>query len=305
MLGTSVRIWRENMLSGADVFHSESQKAIENSAVFVVVASPRYVASDFCRKELETFLQAAKGRGIQVASHSRVLRVDKTPVPHNELPPALSSVHGYSFFRLDAAGRAREFFIDDEGRTREYVDRLDDLAYDICRLLIEMREREVRPMKGDSQPGRTVYLAETASDVGQERDQLSRELVARGHQVLPVQTLPLNTGDYVRAVREEMARADLSVHLVGGRRGIVPEGEERSIVELQCEIAVQVSKRCLVWIAPGSGTVPVQRTVDTPTAPARKSLAAISRTSRPLWWISWPLSRARLSRLPACCRRST
>jgi len=273
-LGTSVQVWRDVKLLGGDDFSGTTETVLAKSATLVVICSPSYLASAWCRKELEVFLQTAKEPGVPAGSRSRLFRVDKTPVGVDRLPPEMASLLGYAFYRLDDAGRAREFFIDDQNRASDYVTRLDDLAHDISKTLTEMRDPQAESAKGVSIPGRTVYLAETASDVAPERDQLSRELMARGHQVLPAQALPLTSGDYARAVREEMARADLSVHLVGARRGIVPEAEERPIVELQCEIAMQISKRCLVWIAPGSGKVPVQETVEQSNNPGAEIVNA-------------------------------
>ncbi len=102
----------------------------------------------------------------------------------------------------------------------------------------------------------TVYLAQTTRDLSGERDQIKRELQNRGYDILPERELPLISPNYEEAVRECVSRAKLSVHLIGGSYGIVPEGAgSRSIVRLQNEIAAERSRdesfSRLLWMPVG------------------------------------------------------
>ena len=99
----------------------------------------------------------------------------------------------------------------------------------------------------------TVYLAEATSDLSFERDQIRRELQARGYTVLPDRPLPLSNAELERVVRENLEHATLSIHLIGGYYGIVPESGDRSIVELQNALATECSQRRasfsrLIWL---------------------------------------------------------
>jgi hypothetical protein len=84
-----------------------------------------------------------------------------------------------------------------------------------------------------------VYVAETSSDVRIERDRIRRELLQSGYRVLPDSPLPLETGPLQKAIREQLTRCRLSVHLTGRHYGVVPEGEDRSLIELQFDLAVE------------------------------------------------------------------
>jgi hypothetical protein len=102
----------------------------------------------------------------------------------------------------------------------------------------------------------TVYLAQTTRDLSGERDQIKRELQNRGYDILPEKELPFISPSYEEAVRECVSRAKLSVHLIGGSYGIVPEGAgSRSIVRLQNEVAAERSRdeafSRLLWIPVG------------------------------------------------------
>ncbi|NIQ59513.1 MAG: hypothetical protein GWN71_41060, partial [Gammaproteobacteria bacterium] len=80
-------------------------------------------------------------------------------------------------------------------------------------------------------------LAETTGDLRDARDRLKRELLERGHVVLPDRPLPLVGPQLESAVRDCLERCVLSIHLVGSVYGLVPEGAEHSVVELQNSIA--------------------------------------------------------------------
>ncbi|HZB45151.1 MAG TPA: hypothetical protein VE360_07905, partial [Pyrinomonadaceae bacterium] len=89
-------------------------------------------------------------------------------------------------------------------------------------------------------PTKFVYLAETATDLAGERERVRDELRQRGYGVLPEQKLPLEEAAKTEeAVRADLARAVLSVHLVGAKYGLTPEDDGRSVVRIQEELAAE------------------------------------------------------------------
>jgi hypothetical protein len=102
-----------------------------------------------------------------------------------------------------------------------------------------------------------VYLAETTSDLAKERESVRDELRQRGYMVLPEQKLPLEERKQTEtAVRTDLARCVLSVHLIGGRYGSTPEDDERSVVRIQEELAAErgaadTAFQRLLWMPPG------------------------------------------------------
>jgi len=97
-----------------------------------------------------------------------------------------------------------------------------------------------------------VYLAEVTSDLKAERDRIRRELLERGHMVLPDRPLPLEADEAGRLIGDSLAKAHLAVHLIGSRYGVVPEGGDISLLEMQSRLSSQQGKRDglqrLVWI---------------------------------------------------------
>src|SRR5262245_49676968 len=63
LLGENPEIWRDPKLQGNDAFNQEILSTLLKARVLVSVLSPRYVKSDWCRKELQEFIHAADRSG--------------------------------------------------------------------------------------------------------------------------------------------------------------------------------------------------------------------------------------------------
>ncbi|HEX8686578.1 MAG TPA: TIR domain-containing protein, partial [Pyrinomonadaceae bacterium] len=218
LLGEEASIWRDRKLQGNDVFADALVEKISGVAILVSVLSPRYVKSEWCLRELEVFCKSAKTNGAAPAGNKLpVFKVVKTFVPVRDHPRQIQGVLGYEFFEYDAErDRAREFSPEVvPQRDIRYWEKLDDLAYDIKQLIEDMRcpgdaTADRAGEVGQAGPGKTVYLAETTSDLGAQRDQIKRELQQHGHAVLPDRGLPLDAAALKEAVDEYLSRSDFS-----------------------------------------------------------------------------------------------
>jgi hypothetical protein len=265
LTGEPVSIWRDRKLQGNDIFADTLITRLSKVALLVTVISPRYVKSEWCLRELEEFCKSASaGGGLIVGDKARVFKVVKIHIPLESHPPQLRGVLGYEFFEYDAErGRAKEFNPEVvPQRDIRYWEKLDDLAYDIKQLIETMRDTRGASSGASSSgavpaietgDGKTVYLAETVFDLRQERELIKRELQQHGHVVLPEVELPLSGATLAETVRDCLRRSDLSVHLIGGNYGIIPEEESRSLVEIQCELAGEADEtlRRIVWMPVG------------------------------------------------------
>ena len=261
LLGEEASIWRDRKLRGNDAFADELVEKVTSVAILVSVISPRYVKSEWCLRELEEFCKRDwTDDGRREGNRLPVFKVIKTFVPVREHPHQLQGVLGYEFFEYDSErGRAKEFSPEvSPQRDIRFWEKLDDLAYDIKQLIEEMKQ----PGENGSgenegvahEPAKTVYLAETTSDLAAHRDQIKRELQHHGHTILPDGGLPLLDASALKhAVEEYLSRSDFSVHLIGERYGIVPEGEEKSVVHIQAELAAARGEEFtrLVWMPVG------------------------------------------------------
>jgi len=248
LLGEDPRIWRDKKLGGNDRFDQEIVDRVVHAAVLVAVLSPRYVKSEWCCKELKAFSEhASQTGGLVLENKSRVFKVLKTPV--DQQPDEIRDLLGYPFYKEEPeTKRLREFNrVFGPERELEFWRSLDDLAQDIKKLLDMLRSGVPT-----QRTGATVYLAETTSDLAAEREQIRRDLDARGHVVLPDHLLPHSGVELEQVIEEYLQRAELSVHPVGAFYGVVPEARDRSLVEIQNALASKHSQAGklirLVWM---------------------------------------------------------
>lgn len=256
IMGDELDIWRDPKLQGNDYFSDTLVEALPKSAVLVSVLSPRYVKSEWCLKELETFTQGAEATGgVRKGDKSRIFKVLKTFVPRDAHPPPLDHLLGYEFFEMDEdTGKPQEYRIEFGAEAKQnYLAKLYDLAYEITELLKSIKEEGAS--EETSTAGETVFLAETTSDLSEQRDQVKAELRQLGHTVLPEQALPLDTAKLAEVVSADLKRSKLAIHFIGSNYGLIPEGDRRSVIRLQNDLAAAQSQEQgiarLIWIPPG------------------------------------------------------
>lgn len=260
-LGYEPKIWRDPRLPGNVYFADVLEERIKKTAVVISILSPGYLQSDWCMGELREFCRLAdQTGGLVVGDRMRIFKVVKTHIEREQHPPEFQKQLGYEFYEIDKMTQRPVAFGQELGRNRDqrYWSKLDDLAWDVKQVLSIINPR-AKAASGASVFNRaqgTIYLAQTTRDMSEERDQIKRELQNRGYDILPDRELPLISPNYEEVVRECVGRAKLSVHLIGGSYGIIPEGAgNRSIVRLQNEIAAERNRdgafSRLVWMPVG------------------------------------------------------
>src|SRR5882762_262299 len=259
-LGYEPKIWRDPRLPGNAYFADVLEERIQKTAVVISILSPGYLQSDWCLGELREFCRLAdQTGGLLVDDRMRVFKVVKTHIERELHPPEFQKQLGYEFYEIDKVTQRPVGFGQELGRNRDqrYWSKLDDLAWDVKQILSIINPHARVPAQGSvfSRAQGAVYLAQTTRDLSGERDQIKRELQNRGYDILPERELPFISPSYEEAVRECVARAKLSVHLIGGIYGIVPEGASRSILRLQNEIAAERNRdeafSRLLWMPVG------------------------------------------------------
>lgn len=259
LLGKKSSVWRDPKLQGNDYYDDMIVDQLPSVAVLVSVFTPRYVHSTSCIKEMIQFCRASeKAGGLRYQDKTRIFKVLKTPVPVEEHPEQVRDCLGYEFYKIDTVtGRVREMNqIFGGDAERDFWIKLDDLAQDLCQLL-KLLESDQTETAGIETPANdtTVFLADCSFDIREQYDSVKRDLLGHHRKVLPNRPLPLNVTELRPVLKELLSQCSLSVHVIGNSYGIVPEGTDQSIVELQNEIAIAREElgefTRLVWIPPG------------------------------------------------------
>lgn len=269
LLGYEPKIWRDLQLKGNDDFSEEIIKSLNDIAILISIHSPRYVKSEWCVREVNEFYKVAEENiGAKIGTKSRIFKVIKTPIDLKLQTPFLQGLLGYEFFKIDPfTGKPLEFSkVFGKEAQLAYWAKLDDLAHDIVALLEKIKDND---STNDGQTGDSIsitkniqtgsdlgkiYLAETSLSLKENRESVKRTLLEKGYQILPDKNLSLDVDSYNAEIREMISESILSIHMIGPNFGFVPEGTEKSNIQLQHEMAnslnIPDSKGRLIWIPP-------------------------------------------------------
>ena len=226
-----------------------------------------------CKGSNRIFKVSESNIGAKIGTKSRIFKVIKTPVELSLQPTILQGLLGYDFFKIDPqTGKPKEFSaLFGKEAQLAFWSKLDDLAHDIASLLEEITNK----FSGNSQPSdsvngnstkienvttseninaRKIFLAETSFDIKENRESIRRMLLDKGFTVLPDKNLSLIVDEYSSDISTMINDCELSIHLIGSNFGLVPEGTDKSKIQLQNEIASDISKQkklnCLIWMPP-------------------------------------------------------
>jgi hypothetical protein len=247
--------------SGSAEVEAAVLEHVPQAKTVISVLSPPFIQAKGCHRIVDRFWKSTHNTLSRLGEQrSRLLNVIKAPVAENEIPPEVRSLYTglvpYEFFERDpATGRLREF---DEAfgdaAVQRFHERVYDVAYDVAQVLKYLGDATPASDKRTAHP-KTIFLAATTSDLEPQRDQLRRELVELGHDVIPKQPLPLVASELVAVVQGCLEQADIAIHFVGEHFGMVPEATELSVVALQNQVAAQFcgksGLRRLIWMPKG------------------------------------------------------
>src|SRR5262249_10945222 len=100
-----------------------------------------------------------------------------------------------------------------------------------------------------------IYLAETAPDMKEAREDIWRDLLQRGFAVLPDEELSPDDAHFETKVKVLLGQSELSIHLIGEDYGDVVKGGSTSAVAAQAGLAAErcsdASFRRVIWLPPG------------------------------------------------------
>lgn len=262
LLGRRPVIWRDPALQGNHIFDQQIVDQFSQVAVMISILTPRYIKSEWCIREVNEFYESCqKNIGFSINNQARIFKVIKTPVKVDMHPEKVRNILGYEFFMTDVqTGRLKELSQTFGQQTDKlYWEKLDDLANDLASFLEGLEYQQPGQPSAIGTSGKkediSIYLAESSYETLSFRDSIRRELQDNGYRIYPDKQLPLVAPVLIDDVKQYLSEATLSIHLVGENYGIVPEGTQKSIIELQNEVAAAASGskqlERLIWIPEG------------------------------------------------------
>jgi hypothetical protein len=260
---TRVKLWMDRRrVSDGDQFDDVIDEGLRQAQLLVVVMSPNWMQRPYCRKELEAFTNLRMKAGLANV-RERLIVVGKGHVDRLKRPFDLQGQEGFLFYSRDESNNVAEvtpFFNRGEASDKFYEVRDKLAGFLQNRVDLIAQGKALGSALPATQPivapnGRTVYLAKPASDMKAAYQRLAIELQGKGYSVVPDPSVdvPSDTAA-LGAVKDALAKAEISVHLVGEGPGFAPEGLD-PIVKMQLALAREQASaasgervfRRLVW----------------------------------------------------------
>ncbi len=248
-------LWMDHELSGHESITDQLLNKVTSAATLVVVLSPGYAASPWCRREKDTFLDKIKDR---VRSGSRVFIVERDQVEPEDRPEEFGDLKGYRFWERPRRGEPVRIFGYPTPKADDlaYYDRLEELCTALAGELKQLkaaagRDRDVPARRGNGEqrdnghPG--VLLAVTTDDLETRRGEVERYLSQAGVRVLPDSEYPLDPGAFEEALVADLAKAKLFVQLLSEIPGRKWQELPQGYVRYQYELAVEAGIPILQW----------------------------------------------------------
>lgn len=253
-------LWMDYELRGNTSVTPDINEQLDGCATLVLILSPGYLASQWCRLELSTFL-AKVGQG-----SGRVFMVEHDYV---ERPAELSDLLGYRFWVTNEAGKPRILGLPKPNPEEfEYYQKLDDLARQLTDKLKELKTQAemivtrgtipspaVDPIvttpvsisaikmsaSGFSPSETTLFLAEVTADLEERRNEVKRYLDQQCVRILPERAYSF--ASIQQSMDQDLSECYLFVQLLSDKVG-------NGYPQFQHERAVAAHLPILQWRDP-------------------------------------------------------
>jgi hypothetical protein len=248
-------LWLDRLaLTPNDPLTAQIVEAVQSAHLLLVILSPGYIASSWCSKERNEFLQVVGGPG-----KSRTFLVKKQPVEETKRPEELRDLKGLDFWTMKEGGdapRTLGFPVPDpkNPEDRMYYEKIKDLCVALAKELRrqsgitpERNRKSARIAVGNGKLEGTpvaVYLAPVNYDLEVTWESTQRYLDQVGVKVLPesAHSYVLNPESFREAAEKHLKECGVFIQLLSEIPFKEPPDSPVNYAQLQVELAQSLKK---------------------------------------------------------------
>ncbi len=247
----SVKIWWDNRrLDGSVLFDHSIEEGIRESAIMICLNSPGYLASDYCKKELELFYKKAQTEniGLKVGNRSRILNVLLNNIPFSQWPKELAGTSGFHFHD---AKQKTDLGDPLETNVVQFRNHLQDLRDAIVKLMDDFPKDGPDQTEDETKDDGmfTIYFGDVADSLRSARKRTIAELEKSGYKIVSNIPPPDELNAHEQRVKKELQKADLAVHMLDQYPGReIPGNSEVWYPQKQAELSLEFAPSKLIWV---------------------------------------------------------
>jgi hypothetical protein len=252
----TVHIWRDyEGLDGNHPFTPKILESVRRSATLLIIMSEGYLASGWCARERNEFLNVARGR----VAEGRVFIVHYRGTDRKARPREFADLLGYKFWTEDAdAGGAKRPLGWPDFREPAYLRGILNLNDKLATKLEELKTQ------GPPTNPVCVFLARSTDDMLEREEELKSHLIQAGLTILPETWYPEGDEQVFRAAMQaDLSRCSAFAQLLGqlpGRRLGGAGGRRLPAVQYETSRDVKKPIPVLQWRDPAENLAAITDT---------------------------------------------
>jgi hypothetical protein len=250
----AIEMWMDHQLATGSALDRAIEGKVRDSQIMLILLSPGYLESSWCRREMELFLGEETKRRTGTTTRVFVVEIDRV-----DWPEPLRHVLRKPFWDPDPDDPSRTHTLGfprpnpRDPADKQYYLRLESLVQDLAR---EMKRLKAEAgTAGPAEPPipaarAVVYLARSTSDVSKEYLEVREFLIQQRFDVVPRGEYPRDEAGFLASARDDLKSSALFVQVLGGLAGSTVTGTGRSHVVVQHACAGEAGKPILRWRRP-------------------------------------------------------
>lgn len=255
-----VKLWWDPTLDDNQLFDVKIQKQINGSAIFLALTSNGYLKSDYCRKELRWFRE--HNPDLEVGDRLRVINVMLNNIQPKDWPDEFQGAIGSKFHDAEREEEIGQPPMPGEKLFREKLRKLSESIYRTLEAFKTISPTP-EPQPPEADDSFLVFLAEVSETLETRRQSVANELKRQGIRVVDNIPPPHKSIAHDQAVKAEIARADLAVHLLNDLRGAkIIDDESKRYPQRQVELGLQHAKSQLIWVPQSLSRAAIEKIED-------------------------------------------
>lgn len=249
-LGTTEKpdVWIDHELAKNIPLDTALTDEIKNAATYLVIMSPAYLESAWCKKERQQFFNILKQRG----STTRVFLVEIDKLEKENYPMEIDeNLVPYKFWTQDKDALPRTLGIPDRN-TEDYYKCLLDIVIDMAKELKKIKNISVDKPAAVKESKGNVFLAQVTDDLDERREEVKRYLKDEGYRILPEENWypSYESAELKPRIEQGLNDCSLYVQLLSSLQGKKLSGSDERITKFQFDIAKATGKKLMVWRSP-------------------------------------------------------
>ncbi len=246
-LTNKTSIWKDNSMPASGSLNQELIETIQSSALFLVVMSEYYLLSDWCKKELDCFIDSTAGH-----PSNKVLIVEKEETDRDKWPSGLRDSQGSTllalklfeekegtdlFESIPLKTRQGEFDPIVDKKTKHFATKIGSNLFNIKRLRSSVGTQNKVSI--------FLSLCPEGGSSNRYQDELKLELQKSEHISILPDIIPYM---FEKSLQERIAECDLFVQILDRNKGLQLSEIQESCVMRQFNEAQNSNKVLLQWI---------------------------------------------------------